>query len=73
MSYASEYLNNVEFTQKRMDENITWSGREWITDKYPPRISKNAIEFTDIEEKIKQLRIGCKIVVIFMYGRETII
>ena len=50
VSYASEYLNNVEFTQKRMDENITWSGREWITDKYPPRISKNAIEFTDIEE-----------------------
>ena len=50
VSYASEYLNNVEFTQKRMDENITWSGKEWITDKYPPRISKNAIEFTDIEE-----------------------
>ncbi len=50
VSYASEYLNNVEFTQKRMDENITWSGKEWITDKYPPQISKNAMEFTDIEE-----------------------
>ena len=40
VSYASEYLNNVEFTQKRMDENITWSGREWITDKYPPQIGR---------------------------------
>lgn len=50
VSYASEYLNSVEFTQKRMDENITWSGKEWITDKYLSQISKNAIEFTDIEE-----------------------
>ena len=50
VSYASEYLNNVEFTQKRMDENIIWSGKEWITDTYPPKISQDATEFMSVEE-----------------------
>ena len=31
VSYAAEYLNSVEFNRKRMDENIIWSGKEWIT------------------------------------------
>lgn len=30
VSYAAEYLNSVEFNRKRMDENIIWSGKEWL-------------------------------------------
>ena len=50
VSYAAEYLNSVEFNRKRMDENIIWSGKEWITDTYPPKISQDATEFMSVEE-----------------------
>ena len=33
-----------------MDENIIWSGKEWITDTYPPKISQDATEFMSVEE-----------------------
>ena len=39
VSYAAEYLNSVEFTEKYMNNDVTWSGKEWITDSYPPKIS----------------------------------
>ena len=48
----AEYLNSVEFTRKRMDENITWSGKEWITDFISSRKSlQDATEFTDSRGK----------------------
>ena len=47
VSYAAEYLNSVEFNRKRMDENIIWSGKEWITTSYPPKISQDGTDFTE--------------------------
>mgnify|MGYP000181735782 FL=1 len=49
VSYAAEYLNSVEFNRKRMDENIIWSGKEWITTSYPPKISQDGTDFTEVE------------------------
>ncbi len=49
VSYAAEYLNSVEFNRKRMDENIIWSGKEWITDTYPPKISQDGTNFTKMD------------------------
>lgn len=48
-SYAAEYLNSVEFTEKSVNDTAMWSGREWITDRYPPKISQDGIEFTEVE------------------------
>ncbi len=50
VSYAAEYLNSVEFTEKYMNNDVMWSGREWITDTYPPKISQDATEFMSVEE-----------------------
>ena len=41
VSHGAEYLKSVEFTEKNIAKNITWSGKEWITDTYPPKISQN--------------------------------
>ena len=49
VSYAAEYLNSVEFTEKYMNNDVTWSGKEWITDSYPPKISQDGTDFTEIE------------------------
>ena len=49
VSYGVEYLNSVEFTAKRVNDTVMWSGREWITDRYPPKISQDGIEFTEVE------------------------
>ena len=49
VSYAAEYLNSVEFNRKHMDENIIWSGKEWITTSYPPKISQDGTDFTEVE------------------------
>ena len=54
-SYGAEYLNSVEFTEKKVNDTVMWSGREWITDTYPPKISQDAVEFIEVEssEEIK--------------------
>ena len=49
VSYAAEYLNSVEFNEKYMNNNVMWSGKEWITDSYPPKISQDGTDFTEIE------------------------
>lgn len=49
-SYAAEYLNSVEFTEKCVNDRVMWSGREWITDTYPPKTSQDAVEFIEVEE-----------------------
>ena len=50
VSYGAEYLNGVEFKETSIyDDDIMWSGREWVTDEYPPKISQDAVEFTEIE------------------------
>ena len=33
-----------------MNNDVMWSGREWITDTYPPKISQDATEFMSVEE-----------------------
>ena len=50
VSYAAEYLNSVEFNEKYMNNNVMWSGKEWITDSYPPKISQDVTEFMSVEE-----------------------
>ena len=32
-----------------MDENIIWSGKEWITTSYPPKISQDGTDFSDVD------------------------
>ena len=49
VSYAAEYLNSVEFNEKYMNNNVMWSGKEWITDTYPPKISQDGTDFTEVE------------------------
>ena len=55
VSHGAEYLKSVEFTEKNIAKNITWSGKEWITDTYPPKISQNSVDFvkTDENENVK--------------------
>ncbi len=50
VSHGAEYLKSVEFTEKNIAKNITWSGKEWITDTYPPKISQNSVDFVKTEE-----------------------
>ena len=33
-----------------MNNNVMWSGKEWITDSYPPKISQDVTEFMSVEE-----------------------
>ena len=49
VSYAAEYLNSVEFNEKYMNNNVMWSGKEWITDTYPSKISQDRTDFTEVE------------------------
>ena len=72
VSYAAEYLNSVEFTEKYMNNDVMWSGREWITDTYPPKISQDATEFMSVEEN-EDVKEELKNYCIIMCGRETII
>ena len=32
-----------------MNNDVTWSGKEWITDTYPPKISQDGTDFTEVE------------------------
>ena len=32
-----------------MNNNVMWSGKEWITDTYPPKISQDGTDFTEVE------------------------
>ena len=57
VSYAAEYLNSVEFNEKYMNNNVMWSGKEWITDSYPPKISQDATEFMSVEENEESISI----------------
>ena len=43
-------INSVEFNEKYMNNNVMWSGKEWITDSYPPKISQDVTEFMSVEE-----------------------
>lgn len=38
-------------------KNVSWDGKEWITNEYPPRISEDGINFTEITgtEQVKSL------------------
>lgn len=49
VSHGAEYLNSVEFTEKSVRETVMWSGKEWITDAYPPKISEDGVEFTEVD------------------------
>ena len=49
VSYAAECLNSGEFNEKYMNNNVMWSGKEWITDTYPPKISQDGTDFTEVE------------------------
>ncbi len=49
VSYGAEYLNSVEFTEKNVNDAVMWSGKEWITDTYPPKISEDGVQFTAVE------------------------
>ena len=57
VSHGAEYLNSVEFTEKSVRETVMWSGKEWITDAYPPKISEDGVEFTEVDgnEEIPQI------------------
>ena len=49
VSYGAEYLNSVEFIEKHVNDTVMWSGKEWITDTYPPKISEDGVKFTEVE------------------------
>ena len=41
----------------RENEDIVWSGKEWITKKYPPQISTDGVNFTEVtgSEELKEV------------------
>lgn len=55
ISCGAEYIDSVKFEEVKLDSSVIWSGREWLTNIYPPQVSRDAIEFTNINgtEEVK--------------------
>lgn len=48
-AYAAEYIDGIEFTEVKIQSwQANWSGKENITDKYPPQISVEDVNFTEV-------------------------
>lgn len=49
--------NNIMFTKNNtisdemnLNSDIIWSGKEWVTTKYPPEVSDDGVSFEKLEK-----------------------
>lgn len=48
-AYATEYIDGIEFDEVKIQSwQANWSGKENITDQYPPQISVEDVNFTEV-------------------------
>ena len=56
------------------NEDIVWSGKEWITQKYPPQISTDGVNFTEVagSDEVKVV-LGSRVYTYYWTGSDYIL
>ena len=58
----------------RENEDIVWSGKEWITKKYPPQVSTDGVNFTEVagSDEVKAV-LGSRVYTYYWTGSDYIL